>query len=306
MKKVKILVTGAGGQVGKELQTLAPAFHSFELTFADSRQLNITDAGAIFRSFDQNHWDWLINCAAYTAVDKAEQEPQLARLVNAEGPRLLARACHAQGCRMIHLSSDYVYHTQQNRPFCESDPTHPRSVYAGAKLAGDDAVQEEYPDGALVLRTSWVYSAFGYNFVKTMLRLGSERSELKVVFDQIGTPTYARDLAQAILGMISAAENGRVSPDKLHGIYHYSNEGVASWYDFALAIFEINGIPCRVLPIPSSEYPTPAQRPPYSVLDKTAWKSVFGLPIRHWREALKECLTELNAAAGANAGSSLP
>lgn len=305
MKKVKILVTGAGGQVGKELQALATVFPSLELTFFDSRQLNISDGRAVFRLFDQNHWDWLINCAAYTAVDKAEQEPQLARLVNAEGPLLLAHTCRIYGCRMIHLSSDYVYHTQQNCPFRESDPTHPRSVYARTKLAGDDAVQEEYPDGALVLRTSWVYSAFGHNFVKTMLRLSSERSELKVVADQIGTPTYARDLAQAILDMISAAENGRVSPDKLHGIYHYSNEGVASWYDFALAIFEISGIPCRVLPIPTSAYPTPAQRPPYSVLDKTAWKDVFGLPVRHWREALKECLVQLNAAA-ANAGSSPP
>jgi dTDP-4-dehydrorhamnose reductase len=303
MIKVKILVTGAEGQVGRELQALAPEFPAFAFTFAGSKQLDITDARAVNRFFDENRWDWLLNCAAYTAVDKAEQEPQLARLVNAEGPLLLAHACRAQGCRMVHLSTDYVYHTQQNRPFRESDPTHPRSVYARTKLAGDDAVQAEYPDGAMVLRTSWVYSAFGHNFVKTMLRLGRERAELKVVSDQIGTPTYARDLAQALLDMISAAASGHISSDKLRGIYHYSNEGAASWYDFALAIFEISGIACRVSPIPTAAYPTPAQRPPYSVLDKTNWKAVFGLPLRHWREALRDCLDRLNAV-DANAGSS--
>ncbi len=239
--------------------------------------------------FEGKGIDYCINCAAYTAVDKAEEQQEVAYKVNVMGPALLAEACAAQGAAMIQLSTDYVYHNSQNRPFKETDDTQPQSVYASTKLEGDNKVLELAQLG-MVIRTSWVYSSYGRNFVKTMIRLGSERDQLGIVFDQIGTPTYARDLALALLQLIEKRENGSVEETAFSGIYHYSNEGVCSWYDFALAIFEMENITCTTRPIETTDYPTPASRPPFSVLNKNKIKTTFGLTIPHWRDGLKRCL----------------
>ena len=283
-----ILVTGAAGQLGRELQALAAGFPCMTFHFKDSTQLDICDEAAILSLFKAVPFQWCINCAAYTAVDKAEAEPEAAFRVNAHGPMLLARACREHEARLVHISSDYVFHTGQNRPFREDDSTHPQGVYAKSKLAGEDALRREHPAGGMIVRSSWVYSEYGHNFVKTMLRLGAEKDQVNVVCDQIGTPTYARDLAQALLHMIAGADD--LSPDLLRGIYHYSNEGAASWYDFALAIMELAQLPCKVNPIETEAYPTPAKRPPYSVLNKSKWKTAFGQDIPHWRVSLGECL----------------
>ncbi|MCB9353607.1 MAG: dTDP-4-dehydrorhamnose reductase [Lewinellaceae bacterium] len=285
-----ILITGANGQVGQCFRQLAATYPDWQFVFADIDEVDITNGKAVFSFFknlDRAGLQWCINCAAYTAVDKAESEPLLARRINVNGARYLAEACAARGIPVVHLSTDYVYHNRQNTPFVETDAVSPKSVYARTKLAGDRAVLRANPQ-AMVIRTSWVYSPFGANFVKTMLRLGTERSELKVVFDQIGTPTYAPDLAAAILSIIKQSEKTSFS-----GIWHYSNEGVTSWYDFARAIFEIRGIDCRVRPIVTAEYPTPAARPPFSVLNKAKIKDAFGLEIPHWRESLQQCLALL-------------
>lgn len=218
-------------------------------------------------------------------MDKAESEPEQAHLVNVESVANLAEACKNVGASLIHFSSDYVYHNGQNTPLKETDATNPQSVYAKTKLEGEAAAGT-----AMVIRTSWVYSSFGNNFVKTMLRLGKERPELRVVYDQIGAPTYARDLAKATLDILQKVEKGEVERSLLQGIYNYSNEGVTSWYDFAQAIFEINNIDCKVIPIETKDYPTPAARPPYSVLHKAKIKAAFGLEILHWREGLLKCL----------------
>ncbi len=294
LRQNNILVTGAAGQLGREIQALAAGFPGMTFHFKDSTQLDICNETAIQRLFETVSFQWCINCAAYTAVDKAEAEPEAAFRVNAQGPVLLARACREHGARLVHLSSDYVFHTGQNRPYREADPTHPQGVYAKSKLAGEDAVRREHPAGGMIVRTSWVYSQYGHNFVKTMLRLGAEKKEINVVCDQIGTPTYARDLALALLRMIAGADD--LSPDLLRGIYHYSNEGAASWYDFAKAIMELAQLPCKVNPIETEAYPTPAKRPPYSVLNKNKWKTAFGQVIPHWRESLGEMLYEKRQA----------
>jgi dTDP-4-dehydrorhamnose reductase len=298
MSKISILVTGASGQVGREIAALAPDFPDFDFVFADSQQLNVSSHDDIQRMFASRKFDYCINTAAYTAVDKAETDREKVALANMIGPHLLARACKESQTRLIHLSTDYVYHNTLNRPLLEDDPVEPKSVYAFSKCAGDEAVLHFHPEGAMVVRTSWVFSSFGHNFVKTMLRLGKERPELRVVCDQIGTPTYARHLALALLRAIASAESGAIDRDLLRGIYHFSNEGVASWYDFALAIFEMSGLSCVVLPIETSEYPTPARRPPYSVLNKTKWKMTFGQSIPHWREGLRECLEVMTPESG--------
>lgn len=287
-----IIVTGSNGQVGSELRALAKAYPHFQFHFTGVKELDITQAEKVETFFAQHQPTYCINCAAYTAVDKAETEKELAQQINVLGAQYLAQACAKYHTQFFHLSTDYVYHNQQNTPFKEEDPTHPQSVYAHTKLAGDDIALREHPQ-TMVLRTSWVYSSFGHNFVKTMIRLGTEREELGIVFDQIGTPTYARDLAAAILQLIQQKENGQLSEEQLKGIFHYSNEGVSSWYDFALAIFELENITCRVKPIETTAYPTPASRPPFSVLNKHKFTSTFGITIPHWRESLKACLATL-------------
>lgn len=285
---IKILVTGANGQLGQELQALVVHFPTLRCTFTDRLELDITNQEAVTTFFAQHEFEYCINCAAYTAVDKAEQEQELCYAINARGAANLAIACYTQGARLIHISSDYVYHNTCNRPLTEDDPTTPQGVYAQTKLAGDQLVLQHNP-ATVVLRTSWVYSSFGANFVKTMLRLGAERPELRIVYDQVGAPTYAADLAQAITDLIlsgKAAQNP--------GIYNYSNEGVTSWYDFAKTIFELSDISCQVHPIESKDYPTPASRPHYSLLNKAKFKTTFGFDIPHWKESLASCLETLN------------
>lgn len=287
-----ILITGANGQLGRCFVSLAAEFPALTLEFADAAQLDITDRRAVMSSMKTFPVQYVVNCAAYTAVDKAETDPDTARKINITGVKNLAEACAVCGARLIHFSTDYVYHSRQNTPIRESDPVKPRGVYARSKLAGERAALKANPGKTTIIRTSWVYAREGHNFVNTMLRLASERLEVRVVADQIGTPTYAPDLARAVLKIISDVERGITAPELLDGIYHYSNEGVASWYDFAAAIFEISGLPCKALPIESSEYPAPAPRPPFSVLNKTKIKQAFQLKIPHWRDSLKACLLE--------------
>jgi dTDP-4-dehydrorhamnose reductase len=292
MKKLNILITGADGQLGQEFKYWSQAFPNCTFVFTDRTELDITKLKSVIAFFAENPTDYVVNCAAYTAVDRAETDEQLATNINVLGAKNLAQACQVTDATMIQLSTDYVYHSKQNIPFKETDPVSPKGVYARTKLRGDLAVLKNC-DKSLVIRTSWVYGVFGHNFVKTMLRLGKERSEISVVFDQIGTPTAARDLAKAILDIILKIDNQQVDPFLFKGIWHYSNEGVTSWYDFAKAIFELREMPIRVKPIETTLFPTPAKRPPFSVLNKDKIKKVFGIEIPHWRESLIACLNEL-------------
>ncbi len=288
-----ILITGANGQLGKELEKVFSDKSDYTLRLTDQNDLDITkhlDVNAFFT--ETGKYDYVINCAAYTAVDKAEEDVEVAHAVNMNGAQNLARAAKQFNAQLIHLSTDYVYHNDQNTPFKEGDETTPKSVYASTKLAGDNYVQRAFPE-AIIIRTSWVYSSFGHNFVKTMLRFGRERDNLNVVFDQIGTPTYAADLAEAICEIINQLESKKVTASEVAGIYHFSNEGVTSWYDFAVAVFDAEDIACKVTPIETKEYPTPAKRPPFSVLNKGKIKSTFGLQIRHWTDAMYDCLREM-------------
>jgi len=286
---MKILITGANGQLGNEIRELAPLFPQYEFLYTDIAELDITKEVDVNTYFGLHRPEAVINCAAYTAVDRAETDAETAFLVNATAPANLAKASQQQGAFMIHVSTDYVYDGLNYRPYTESDAVNPVSVYGKSKLAGE---QEVLQSGAraIVIRTSWLYSAFGNNFVKTMIKYGRERDALNVVFDQAGTPTYARDLAKAILVILpQAMASGNT------GIFHYSNEGVTSWYDFAKAIHELAGISCRVSPISTKEYPLPAVRPYFSVLDKSLIKNSFALEIPYWRDSLKECIKRLEA-----------
>jgi len=287
-----ILVTGANGQVGSELKALAAQYPNFNFDFVDIEDLDITKEAEVLSYFENKKFAYCLSCAAYTAVDKAEEFKDVAMLVNTVGAKNLAVAAEKTDARMIHLSTDYVYHNSQNTPFVETDETNPQGVYASSKLAGDRTVLNINSKN-LVIRTSWVYSTFGHNFVKTMLRLGADRDKLTVIFDQIGTPTYAYDLAKAMLDIIVKIENKTVDPESIGGVYHYSNEGVTSWYDFAIAIFRIENINCQVSPIETKDYPTAAKRPHFSLLNKAKIKIVFGLEIPHWEASLEACLKAL-------------
>ena len=286
----KILVTGANGQLGSEIKALKEQYASFEFIFTDVEDLDITDPDALAVYLDERKPAYIINCAAYTAVDKAETDLELARKINRVAPKLLAEACNARGLKLIHVSTDYVFNGMAHMPYTEEAPTSPDSAYGLTKLEGEQEI-EAVCEESVIIRTSWLYSAYGNNFVKTMLRLGKERDELGVIFDQIGTPTYACDLADVILTIVSKIEAGE-SKDTW-GIYHYSNEGVCSWYDFAYEIFRQEGIVCRVKPIGTVDYPTPAKRPHYSVMNKKKIKSTFDINIHHWTESLKDCLKKL-------------
>ena len=287
-----ILVCGASGQLGSELRAFAEKNSSakYNFVFADREELDISSESSVIEFFNQHSFAYCINCAAYTAVDKAESDSENAFLVNVAAVENLAKSCQKHGVKFLHISTDYVYHNDQNLPFKEDDPTNPQSVYGRTKLEGESKAFENCIN-TIVIRTSWVYSKYGNNFVKTMLKLGAERSELKVIFDQIGTPTYAADLACCIMEIINSDLNNSSTDWK--GIYHYSNEGVCSWYDFAKAIFEIKKIDCNVTPIETKDYPTPAKRPHFSLLNKSKIKSTFHISIPHWRESLVKCLKEL-------------
>jgi dTDP-4-dehydrorhamnose reductase len=288
-----ILITGANGQLGQCFHALALQHPDTPCFFAGSAALDITNRQAVAHFLERHPVSQVVNCAAYTAVDKAESEPEQAALVNVTGAKNLAAECARRQIPLVHFSTDYVYHGRQNTPLVETDPVSPKGVYARTKLQGERAALKAYP-GAMVIRTSWVYSEYGQNFVKTMLRLGRERASLNVVFDQIGTPTYAPDLAAAVWQILGKAARKEIDGAALAGIWHYSNEGVTSWYDFARAVFDIRHISCAVHPIGTKDFPTPAQRPPFSVLNKTKIKVAFGLEIPYWRESLIGCLARLD------------
>ncbi|MGE4586641.1 MAG: dTDP-4-dehydrorhamnose reductase [Mangrovibacterium sp.] len=287
---MKILITGANGQLGSEIREKAVRFSGFRFVFTDIRELDLTDRAAVERLMEQESPDFLLNCAAYTAVDVAESDDELAGLLNMKIPGWLGKITKSKGCRMIHVSTDYVFDGTACLPYKESDMVNPESVYGKTKLNGEISLLRENPE-AIIIRTAWLYSAYGTNFVKTMIRLGQERDELKVVYDQVGTPTYAGDLAEAILNIVSGAAKdiGNWKP----GIYHYSNEGVCSWYDFARAVHEFSEINCRVHPVTTDEYPTPARRPAFSVLNKSKIKRVFKLEIPYWRDSLRICVEDI-------------
>lgn len=285
---MNILITGCKGQLGSEIQRLAEDIdpEEFQFIFTDKDELDITDRNAVYDFVERNNIGTIVNCAAYTAVDKAEADAELCELLNQAAPTYLAEAIDSMGGSIIQISTDYVFDGTNHRPYTEDDLTNPQGVYGRTKLAGEEGVIRSCV-GAMVIRTAWLYSSFGNNFVKTMLRLGKEREALGVVADQTGTPTYARDLAMAIIEILRQG----IIP----GVYHYSNEGTTSWYDFTKAIHRIAGInTCCVKPIHTEDYPTPAKRPHYSVLDKTKIKSTFNISIPWWEDSLKECLKELN------------
>ena len=282
---MNILITGCIGQLGNEMQLLEKENPQHTYFNTDVAELDITDQEAINKFVADNEIDGIVNCAAYTAVDKAEDNEALCQKLNAEAPAYLAYAIGQRGGWMIQISTDYVFDGTQHTPYVEDDETCPNSVYGRTKLVGELNVQK-FCEQSMIIRTAWLYSTFGNNFVKTMIRLGKEKPELGVIFDQIGTPTYARDLAVAIFTAI----NQGIVP----GVYHFSNEGVISWYDFTKAIHRIAGITtCKVRPLHTAEYPTPANRPHYSVLDKTRIKTVYGLDIPYWEESLAECIAKL-------------
>ncbi len=282
---MNILITGCNGQLGNEIQLLQSGCPQHTFYNTDVAELDITDQEAIEAFVAQNNIDGIVNCAAYTAVDKAETNEQLCTLLNATAPGYLAKAIDRRGGWMIQVSTDYVFDGTHHTPYLETDSVCPNSVYGRTKLAGEQQVQQACRQ-SMIIRTAWLYSPFGNNFVKTMVRLGHEKDELGVIFDQIGTPTYAHDLAAAIF---TAIEKG-IKP----GIYHYTDEGVTSWYDFTKAIHRLAGITsCHVRPLHTAEYPTPACRPHYSVLDKTKIKQAYNIDIPHWEESLRQCIARL-------------
>lgn len=284
----KILVTGCRGQLGSELQKIAAEEEPpCSFLFTDKDELDITDRQAVCRFIELHGVSTVINCAAFTAVDKAEEAPELCDLLNHVAPGYLAEAVASVGGTMLHVSTDYVFDGTACTPYREDDRTCPATVYGRTKLAGEESVIRLCA-GSMIVRTAWLYSTFGNNFVKTMIRLGKERKELGVVADQIGTPTYARDLARALLAIV---EKGIVP-----GIYHYTNEGATSWYDFAKAVHRAEGIgddDCHIRPLRSEEYPSPARRPHYSVLDKSKIKQTYGIEIPWWEDSLKDCVKKL-------------
>jgi dTDP-4-dehydrorhamnose reductase len=281
-----VLVTGASGQLGQALQGISSQYNEIDFQFFSSAELDITNLLQCKIVFQKVKPDFCINAAAYTAVDKAESEPEKAQLINVEGSRNLAQVCKEEDVILLHISTDFVFDGTATKPYTEEDIPNPTGVYGKTKLEGEKAIQavlEKY----FIIRTSWVYSEFGANFMKTMLRLGGERDSLSLVNDQIGTPTNAVDLAKALLKIITACHAEFISASH-YGVYHFSNEGQCSWYDFAKKIFEINNITIDLQPIPTSAYPTPAKRPAYSVLDKSRIKKVFGMQVLDWEDRLKE------------------
>jgi len=279
-----ILVTGGNGQLGCEIRDLAPSYSNYHFIFTDIEELDICNHKAVEAFIEANAIGAIINCAAYTAVDKAESEKNLADKINHLAVENFARLAKERGIKLIHISTDYVFDGNTHQPYKETDSPNPQSVYGKTKLAGEKALQKINTANTIIIRTSWVYASYGNNFVKTMLRLGKERDAVGVVYDQIGSPTYAADLAKAILHILPKVSNDRV------GIYHYSNEGLCSWYDFARAIFELTDLQVKVNPIESNQYPLPAKRPFYSILNKTKIKEEYQLEIPHWKDSLERCL----------------
>ena len=282
---MNILITGCNGQLGNEIQLLEKDYPQHVWFNTDVQELDISNQLAVEQFVAENKIDGIVNCAAYTAVDKAEDNKELCTTLNMVAPAYLAAAVEKRGGWMIQISTDYVFDGTKHTPYIETGTPSPNSVYGSTKLAGELGVSK-FCKKSVIIRTAWLYSTFGNNFVKTMIRLGKEKPELGVIFDQIGTPTYARDLAVAIMTII----NKGIVP----GVYHFTNEGVISWYDFTKAIHRIAGITtCHVRPLHTAEYPTPANRPHYSVLDKTKIKETYGIEIPYWEESLKDCLEKI-------------
>lgn len=282
-----ILVTGASGQLGQELACIAPLYTEYRFIFATKNTLDIAQNEALNTFFEHNAIDIIINCAAYTAVDHAESEPFLAETINHHAVESLAINAKKRAIKLIHISTDYVFNGQNFKPYTEEDPTSTQNSYGASKLAGERAMQRINPKNSIIIRTSWLYSCFGKNFVKTMLTLGKEKESLRVIYDQVGAPTYAADLAKTILDILPSINNDAVE------IYHYSNEGVLSWYDFAKEIMKMAKLTCNVFPIETKEYPTPAKRPYYGVLNKSKIKNIFSLDIPYWKDSLDVCLRKM-------------
>jgi dTDP-4-dehydrorhamnose reductase len=284
-----ILITGAKGQLGNELKVVSQKYFGYDFVFTDIDVLDITDPGKTTSFIHKVKPDWIINCAAYNQVDKAESDYQNALLVNGIAVKNIADALKDSTCRFIHISTDYVFDGNSNVPYTDSSIPNPVSAYGRSKLEGEKAALTHY--GSMVIRTSWLYSAFGNNFVKTIIRLANEKESVRVVSDQTGSPTYALDLADAIMQIVSGVIRNQLAFNS--GIYNYSNEGVCSWYDFALAIIDETGLKCEVIPISTGEYPVAAKRPSYSVMNKSKIKENYNLTIPHWRLSLKRCIKDL-------------
>ncbi|HQH40579.1 MAG TPA: dTDP-4-dehydrorhamnose reductase [Bacteroidales bacterium] len=284
----KVLITGSNGQLGNELRRLLQGDSSVRFLFTDLPELDITLPAAVNQYIEENRPDIIVNCAAYTQVDKAESEPEIAFRVNTEGVKILAQEALRTGAAFLHISTDFVFDGSKSTPYSENDKPNPLSVYGKSKLEGEKYALE----AGMVIRTSWLYSSFGQNFVKTILRLAKEKDEIRVVFDQTGTPTFAGDLAQVILAFIYRHFALNTLPKR--EIFHFSNEGVCSWYDFAHEIVQLAQLPCRVSPIETHQYPLPARRPPYSVLNKHKIRQYLGISIPHWTESLRTYLKKLH------------
>lgn len=283
-----ILITGCNGQLGTEMRNLLTGNPRYNAWFTDVAQLDITDGEAIDHFMDQHPVDYLVNCAAFTAVDRAEEQQDLCRRLNATAVELLGRAAQRHGTRMVQISTDYVFNGNACTPLTEDQQPAPQSTYGRTKLEGEQLLLQAAPE-SVILRTAWLYSPYGHNFVKTMLNLGRTHKQLTVVFDQLGTPTYALDLARAILTVIEA-------PEWHAGTYHFSDEGAISWYDFTKAIHRLGGISgCDVQPVTSDQYPTAATRPHYSVFNKDKFKRTFGVTIPYWEDSLRDCIARLNS-----------
>ena len=287
---MNILITGSKGQLGSEIRELSVFYKAVNFIFKDLPDLDICNFNELQNCIIKNNITTVINCAAYTAVDKAEEDEQIAKKVNTEGVSNILKALQKVNGKLIHISTDYVFNGDHFMPYNESDSVSPIGVYGKTKRAGELAVINSDID-AIVIRTSWLYSSYGNNFVKTMLRLGSDKENLGVIFDQVGTPTYARDLAKTCLEILTGVNSVKIS--KAGNLYHYSNEGVTSWYDFAISIMELGGMDCKVKPIQTKDYPTLAKRPHYSVLNKSKIKTDFKIEIPYWRDSLKDCIKKI-------------
>lgn len=284
---MKILVTGSNGQLGQKLRQLSQRYTDHDFIFTDIQELDITNRNSVDEFFLDTKPEAVINCAAYTAVDKAETDPSLAFELNGTSVGYLALNASKAGAIFIHISTDYIFDGTKSTPYTEEDVPNPKSAYAESKYQGELETLK-FASRGIIFRTSWLYSEFQNNFVKTIINKGSERGHLNVVYDQVGTPTYAGDLAEAILNILPALKNHNGVE-----IYHYSNEGVASWYDFAKAIVEFTGIKCTINPILTIDFPLPAVRPAFSVMDKTRFRKQFGIEIPYWRESLRECIKRI-------------
>ena len=285
-----ILITGANGQLGNELKVVSKNFYGYDFIFTDVDTLDLTSPEQTEKSIKTAKPDWIVNCAAYNLVDKAETDPEMAMLINATAVKNITDVIKGSECKFIHVSTDYVYEGNSNVPYNENSIPNPLSAYGRSKLAGEKNALVH--PGSMVIRTSWLYSTFGTNFVKTILKYGRERESLRVVYDQTGTPTYAADLAGAIMTIISSVIRNQVAFNA--GLYNYSNEGVCTWYDFASEIISEAGLNCQVNPILTRDYQLPASRPVYSVMDKSKIKENYGLSIPHWRSSLKSCMNKMN------------